>query len=161
MNIEKRKELKSSLAAAQKEVTTFFERKSKYKEEILEEPLSAGAVDSFFETFGFCPEVFNVVGAKFKVVGMHTDNLYGGKSKTIIIPICGQGQLQHFHNKKIYYTEYRGIKNKNWKPLFLDDSKPHSFVAEVYCGAILVDVDKKSWKKIRDCFYPSNDLVEV
>lgn len=85
---------------------------------------------------------------------MHVDNVWFVKTKTIIFPLKGRGELAHFQKpsdlpNKIKYSQYYPLAHPYWHPLFLDDSLPHSFCSNQNCLALVLNVIPEDWEKFK------------
>lgn len=64
----------------------------------------------------------------FGTVGMHTDNLYGDRYHTIIIPLFGKGELSHYPKlKNIYQHRVKCYSMESTMAIWLNDKLPHSY----------------------------------
>lgn len=153
--------LTKSEAESVKRLLRFCE--NKLKKESLEHqggliPITTSyEVQSFVESYFAAREIdANIHDAEvlgFRSVGMRTDNIYPDGIETLIIPIKGSGELNHFKQGKIKECRFNSAQKSFGKtiyPLWLDQVKPHSFITDVDCYAILTGVDKESLEKLFD-----------
>ena len=109
---------------------------------------------NMFDAVDFIKKVFLDRGVKlrrfpvpefivFHHVGMHIDaGFYTGKRETLLIPIRGSGDLQHFKGKYIKDDSFRGcLGNVHFsRMLRLNQDRPHSYIATKTSSAIAVGI---------------------
>ncbi len=108
-------------------------------------------LDAYFEARGISATITDAEVLGFRSVGMHIDNIYTDGVETIIVPIKGTGEMCHFRNNKIKESHFNCKRNSYTKriiPLRLDQTKPHSFISDTDCYAIIAGVDSESLNKL-------------
>lgn len=87
------------------------------------------------------PRIENILHCDFKNVPMHIDDFYPKGFRTLIVPICGKGELQYTEpsrDKKLFNLFNAHFDTDTF--IVFNDCFPHSFSAKQNCQAIICGI---------------------